>query len=592
MLIGRPSRAAIVIITMLLGSLFVGLWVTADLGRGLSMFGLLSFVAAVIIVMFGPATVRVDLRQDLAQLAIIKTWPVSGAAVFRGELLAPLIALSVGAGLPILLGSALDDKMMLGPGASPAVRAGFAVAALLVATTLVLAQLVIQNGIAVTFPAWVRVTPDGSIGGVERMGQMMITLYGGLLGAGAGRDRARRGRRGRLVSGRRVVDGALDTQRRLCGDARPRMRRRGRDIRPHPGPRRSAGCRDSGVINGQEARTPRQVRTRHAVASARVSQSPDARPPGRQGRARHDIARQGRPGAPEARTETGAGAPQARQGIQGHARDHEEARREGTDTEDREGWTRAEDGGETASSVRRRGLVVRYPVPFFGGGIIPRLEKKLGVPILNLAKAGDEVRYMLGVKERKILIEQFTRGCPAGGPWDAMLFSGGGNDLVDNPMALWIRDYNAKLPPAALIHQARLDAAFALVRAGYEDLIALRDGMSPQTRLFFHGYDFAIPDGRGICHLGPWLKPTFDLRGFPTQASRFDVTKILLRQFATMLQSLESSHANVTFINGQGTLAPYTSSWHNELHPAKNGFNAFAALFHQTLKAAFPNRVL
>ena len=32
-----------------------------------------------------------------------------------------------------------------------------------------------------------------------------------------------------------------------------------------------------------------------------------------------------------------------------------------------------------------------YPVPFFGGGIIPRLERKLGVPILNLAKAGDEV---------------------------------------------------------------------------------------------------------------------------------------------------------------------------------------------------------
>jgi hypothetical protein len=234
----------------------------------------------------------------------------------------------------------------------------------------------------------------------------------------------------------------------------------------------------------------------------------------------------------------------------------------------------------------------KYPVPFFGGGIIPRLEKRLGVPILNLAKAGDEVRYMLGVTERRILVEQFTRGCPAGGPWDAMLFSGGGNDIVDNPMALWIRDFNATLPAAALIHQARLDAALALVRAGYEDLIALRDGMSPQTRLFFHGYDFAIPDGRGICHLGPWLKPTFDLRGFPTPASRFEVTKILLQQFAAMLQSLESAHANVTFINGQGTLAPHASSWHNELHPAKKGFDTFAALFHEALKAAFPNRVL
>lgn len=233
-----------------------------------------------------------------------------------------------------------------------------------------------------------------------------------------------------------------------------------------------------------------------------------------------------------------------------------------------------------------------YPVPFFGGGIIRRLEDKLGVPILNLAKAGDEVRYMLGVTERKILIEQFTRGCPAGGPWDALLFSGGGNDIVDNPMALWIRDFNATLPPAALIHQARLDAALALVRAGYEDLIALRDAISPQTRLFFHAYDFAIPDGRGICHLGPWLKPTFDLRGFPTQASRFAVTKMMLQQFAAMLQSLESAHAGVTFINGQGTLAPQTASWHNELHPAKKGFQAFAALFHQVLKGKFPDRVL
>ena len=148
------------------------------------------------------------------------------------------------------------------------------------------------------------------------------------------------------------------------------------------------------------------------------------------------------------------------------------------------------------------------------------------------------------------------------------------------------------LPSAALIHQARLDAALALVRAAYEDLIALRDSLSPQTRLFFHGYDFAIPDGRGVCFLGPWLKPTFDLRGFPTQTSAFAVTKILLQQFAAMLQSLESSHANVTFINGQGTLTPQTSSWHNELHPSKAGFNDFATLFHQALKTAFPTQVL
>jgi hypothetical protein len=197
---------------------------------------------------------------------------------------------------------------------------------------------------------------------------------------------------------------------------------------------------------------------------------------------------------------------------------------------------------------------------------------------------------MLGVEERAVLTEQLTNGCPAGGPWDVLLFSGGGNDIVDNPMALWIRDWDPTVPPAGHIHQARFDAALALVRAGYEDLIALRDKLSPSTHLVFQGYDFAIPDGRGICGLGPWLKPTFDLRKFPTLAAGQAVVKAMLQQFAAMLTTL-AGHPKVTFINGQGTLTPRTSSWHNELHPAKAGFEKFADLFQHELKALFPARV-
>jgi hypothetical protein len=69
-----------------------------------------------------------------------------------------------------------------------------------------------------------------------------------------------------------------------------------------------------------------------------------------------------------------------------------------------------------------------------------------------------------------------------------------------------------------------------MVRAGYEDLIAMRDALSPVTHLVFHAYDDAIRDSHGICHLGPRLRPTFDLRGFSSQSAAFEVVKVMLTE--------------------------------------------------------------
>ena len=171
-----------------------------------------------------------------------------------------------------------------------------------------------------------------------------------------------------------------------------------------------------------------------------------------------------------------------------------------------------------------------------------------------------------------------------------LLFSGGGNDIVGNPMALWVKDWDSGVPPGDHIHQPRFDTALALVRAGYEDLIVLRDQLSPGTHLIFQAYDFAIPDGRGVCGFGPWLKPTFDLRKFPNREAAQEVVKAMLNEFAVMLTSL-ASKAKVTFINGQGTLLPQTSSWSNELHPAQAGFEKFAYIFYSELKKLYPDRV-
>lgn len=226
------------------------------------------------------------------------------------------------------------------------------------------------------------------------------------------------------------------------------------------------------------------------------------------------------------------------------------------------------------------------------GGIIRRLSRRLGVPILNLAHAGDEVRYMLGVKQRERLVQVLKDGSPAGGAWELILFSGGGNDIVGDPMALWVKDWDESVNPAALLHTKRFDAAVDLVLAGYEDLLALRNALSPGTHVILHAYDFAIPDGRGACYLGPWLNPTFDARGFPKPLpARTAVVEAMLRRFADRLSAFEKKNNKVSFLNTQGTLPRNTSSWHNELHPSDEGFDTFAGLFHEKIKALFPTRV-
>ena len=233
-----------------------------------------------------------------------------------------------------------------------------------------------------------------------------------------------------------------------------------------------------------------------------------------------------------------------------------------------------------------------YPV-LLRGGLITRLEKSLGLPILNSAQAGDEVRYMLGVKQRTKLEALFERAKQQGKPWDVLLFSGGGNDIVGEPLCLWVRPFAAGAPPDALIDKPRFEAAMGIVRAGYEDLIAMRDRKSPDTHLVFHAYDFALPTGEGVCLLGPWLEPAFRYRGYPDYPkpeSGAAVVKQMLLQFAQMLTALQASHPNVTFIDAQGTLDTHPDWWHNELHPNSDGFDLFVDRFDHELRALYPGR--
>ena len=220
----------------------------------------------------------------------------------------------------------------------------------------------------------------------------------------------------------------------------------------------------------------------------------------------------------------------------------------------------------------------RYPI---GKAIIFQLEQQLKTKILNLAAPGDEVREMLSLKQRKRLIRELKKGPGKNQTFDFFLFSGGGNDLVGRDrFHKWLHPYEKGMKPTDVLNRKTLDTAFGILEYGYRDIIGIRDDFSPKTHLILHSYDFAIPDGKGVCFKGPWLKPGLKMRKVPKKMRR-KVVKLFLEEFDTLLDRVGLMQNRVTIVQTQGTLED--DEWANEIHPKNRGFKKIAKLFRKEI---------
>jgi hypothetical protein len=181
MLLGRGSRHVLVTAAIMLASLLVMFFAMSGGVLKADLIGDGSLFAVGVTVLLGPALLRVDLRQDLTHLALIKTWPVRGAALIRGELLAPAIALSGWAAAAIVIGSAFAPHLPFVDGMGIGARATFALAAVLSSSAIITAQFVVHNGIAVCFPAWVELKAVTGTAAMEMNVRMMIVMYGSMI---------------------------------------------------------------------------------------------------------------------------------------------------------------------------------------------------------------------------------------------------------------------------------------------------------------------------------------------------------------------------------------------------------------------------
>jgi hypothetical protein len=184
--------------------------------------------------------------------------------------------------------------------------------------------------------------------------------------------------------------------------------------------------------------------------------------------------------------------------------------------------------------------------------------------------------------------------------WNAVLISGGGNDVID--AAKVIIPPNGTLQPvkpaAQYVDGAALAGILAKVRQAYETIVALRDRpISPciGVPLVTHTYDLVTPRNAPAQFLiplkGPWLYPAMRAAKIPDTEWNA-VSDYILGELARTLISLEAMLPNFHVARTQGTLkraAPGTTAssndFENEIHPRRQGYRKLAPIMAQLVES-------
>lgn len=131
--------------------------------------GVLLVSWAAFLLLLGAQWIRNDLRSDLAKLDLLRGYPVASDALVRAEAAGAALVLTLAQAAMLLVGMAglwqdpSVDRAWLGVGA---------IAGAMVLPSLNFAGMMVQNGAALLFPGWVRVTATR---GIEALGQHMLT---------------------------------------------------------------------------------------------------------------------------------------------------------------------------------------------------------------------------------------------------------------------------------------------------------------------------------------------------------------------------------------------------------------------------------
>jgi hypothetical protein len=225
--------------------------------------------------------------------------------------------------------------------------------------------------------------------------------------------------------------------------------------------------------------------------------------------------------------------------------------------------------------------------------ILSDLEDLHGYEVESVAHRGDTVEDMAyGGGQLDAFSRCVEKVLRRGATPKAILMSGGGNDIAGDQFGMLLNHAVSGIPGlnslivSGIIDERIHDAYATIMRA----ITAICETLIGQTvPILVHGYDYAVPDGRGFLGgigplPGPWLEPGFRQKGYQTIVSREPIVVQLIDRFNAMLAGLAGRppFSHVKYVDLRNTLpngSDYRRWWDNELHPTRKGFKAVTAKF-------------
>lgn len=208
---------------------------------------------------------------------------------------------------------------------------------------------------------------------------------------------------------------------------------------------------------------------------------------------------------------------------------------------------------------------------------IDLLEAPDDLVLLRLECSGDEIVEILSGRQKEKLRDYLEDAVRKGVGPHALLFSGGGYDIIGTSFHQLIRREPEADNAEGWMFEDRVGRKIEQIEAAFHELADLRDNHSPQTKIITHGYDYAIPSPEGARYLGhsfgPWMYPTLVDHGVPERLWQ-PISKRLIDLFNNMLSNIEAEVPGFVHVDARGVVGE--QGWSDELNPKRQGFERVA----------------